>query len=162
MGCRPCVVAKHRCVTLEGGAIKVARKKMEDLEEGSSGGKKQKRKKEEEIEVEFSLVVEELWRRVERRWEESERWQEQWWNVVMAVLGQIMEDVGELLDGLVPEEKEKDKEKGTEEMEAEEAEEMGAGMEKDGDGDMEVEETLKETEKSADEVERVGRDVMEE
>ena len=35
--------------------------------------------------------------------------------------------------------------------EAEELGEMGAGMEKDGDGEMEVEETLKETEKSVDE-----------
>ena len=86
------------------------------------------------------------------------------------------------MDGLVPEEKEKGKEKGVEteaeemeiegaeEMETEEAEEMeteemeeaeemGVGMEKDRDGEMEVGETLKETEKLADEVER---DVMEE
>ena len=35
--------------------------------------------------------------------------------------------------------------------EAEESGEMGAGMEKDGDGEMEVEETLKEVEKSVDE-----------
>ena len=35
--------------------------------------------------------------------------------------------------------------------EAEESGETGVGTEKDGDGEMEVEETLKETEKSADE-----------
>ena len=46
--------------------------------------------------------------------------------------------------------------------ETEEAEEMGVGMEKDGDGEMEMEETLKEVEKSADKVERVEKDVMEE
>ena len=33
----------------------------EDVEEGSSGGKKWKRKEEEEIEAEFGLVMEELW-----------------------------------------------------------------------------------------------------
>ena len=82
----------------------------------------------------------------------------------MATLECIADDVWDLLDRLVPEEKEKGKEIGvetdaeemeTEEMgeaeEAEESGEMGAGMEKDGDGEMEVEETLKETEKSADE-----------
>ena len=81
-----------------------------------------------------------------------------------ATLERITDDVRDLLDGLVPEEKEKGKEIGvetdaeemeTEEMgEVEEAEEMGktgAGTEKDGDGEMEVEETLKETEKSVDE-----------
>ena len=81
-----------------------------------------------------------------------------------ATLERIMDDVWELLDGLVPEEKEKGKEKGVEtdveemEMEetgeAEEAEELGetgAGVEKDRDREMEVEETLKETRKSADE-----------
>ena len=36
------------------------------------------------------------------------------------------------------------------------------GIEKDRDGDMEVEETLKEMEKSVDEAERVEWDVMEE
>ena len=74
-----------------------------------------------------------------------------------------MDDVQELLDGLVPEEKEKGKEKGVE-MKAEEmeTEETGAGMEKDRDGDMEMEEMLKEAEKSVDEVERVEKDVMEE
>ena len=80
-----------------------------------------------------------------------------------------MDDVRELLDGLVPEEKEKGKEKGvemdveemeTEEMEdSEESGETGVGAEKDRDRKMEVEETLKEAEKSADEVEK---DVMEE
>ena len=44
-----------------GDTIKVSRKKMEDVEEGSSGGKKRKRKEEDEIEAEFGLVVEELW-----------------------------------------------------------------------------------------------------
>ena len=81
-----------------------------------------------------------------------------------ATLERIMDDVCDLLDGLVPEEKEKGKEIGVEtdveemEMEemgeAEEVEEMGetgAGTEKDGDGEMEVEETLKEVEKLADE-----------
>ena len=115
--------------------------------------------------AEFGLVVGELWRRVERRWEESEQQQDQRWATVMTVLGRIAGDVWELLDGLVLEEKEKGKEKETEEMEAEETEvtgETGAGTERDGDGDMEVEETLKEAEKSADEAERVEKDVMEE
>ena len=147
-----------------GDTIKVSWKKIEDMEEGSSGGKKQKRKEEEEIEVEFGLVVEELWGWVARRWEESEQQQEQRWATVMATLERIMDDVQELLDGLVLEEKEKGKEKGvemdmeemeTEEMgEAEEVEESGemeAGVEKDGDGEMEVEEMEKEMEKSADE-----------
>ena len=40
-------------------------------------------------------------------------------------------------------------------------EETGAGTERVGDRDMEVEEMLKEAEKSADEVERVEKDVME-
>ena len=70
----------------------------------------------------------------------------------------------DLLDRLVPEEKEKGKEirveTDVEEMEteeageaeeAEESGEMGAGTEKDGDREMEVEETLKEAEKSVDE-----------
>ena len=78
----------------------------------------------------------------------------------------------ELLDRLVSEEKEKGKEMGVEmdvkemEMEemgeaeeAEESGEMGAGTEKDGDREMEVEETLKEVEKLADEAEK---DMMEE
>ena len=82
-----------------------------------------------------------------------------------ATLEHIVDDVWELLDGLVPEENEKGKEKGvemdmeeieteeTEEVEeAEESGETGAGMEKDRDREMEVEETLKEAEKSADEV----------
>ena len=56
-----------------GDTIKVSQKKMEDMEEGSSGRKKQKRKEEEEIEAEFRLVVEELWGQIVRRWEESER-----------------------------------------------------------------------------------------
>ena len=105
----------------------------------------------------------------EEKWEESEQWQEQRWATITATLGHIADDVRELLDGLVPEEKEKGKEKGVEmeaeEMETEEmeeAEKMGVGMERDGEGDMEVEETLKEAEKSADEVERVEKDVMEE
>ena len=81
-----------------------------------------------------------------------------------ATLECITDDVWELLDRLMPEEKEKGKEKGVEtdaeEMEMEEtgeAEEAGetgetgAGTEKDGDGEMEVEETLKEMVKSADE-----------
>ena len=44
-----------------GDTIKVSQKKMEDVEEGSSSGKKWKRKEEDEIEAEFGLVVEELW-----------------------------------------------------------------------------------------------------
>ena len=97
-----------------------------------------------------------------RRWEESEQRQEQRWAAVTATLERIADDVWELFDGLVPEEKEKGKEKGVEmdveEMETEEtgeAEELGemeVGVEKDGDGEMEVEETLKEVEKLADEV----------
>ena len=149
-----------------GDTVKVSWKKTEDMEEGSSSGKKQKRREDEEAaEAEFSLVVEKLWGRVVRRWEESERRQEQRWATVMAMLECITDDVWELLDGLVLEEKEKGKEKGVEmdaeEMEMEEMEEVeeaeesgetGAGMEKDRDGEMEVEETLKSAEKSADEV----------
>ena len=144
--------------------IKVSQKKMEDMEEGSSGGKKQKRKEEEEIEAEIRLVVEELWGWIVRRWEELEQWQEQRWSAMMATLERIVDDVQDLLDGLVPEEKEKEKEIGvemdveemeTEEMgeaeEVEESGETGARTEKDGDGEVEVEETLKEMEKSADE-----------
>ena len=147
-----------------GDTIKVSQKKMEDVEEGSSSRKKQKRKEEDEIEAEFGLVVEELWGGVARRWEELEWRQEQRWAAMMATLERIMDDVWELLDRLVLEEKEKGKEKGVEmdmeEMEteetgeAEEVEESGetsAGVEKDRDGEMEVEETLKETEKLADE-----------
>ena len=163
------MLAKWWCATLEGDTIKVSWKKMEDVEEGSSSGKKQKRKEEDEIEMEFGLVVEELWRRVVTKWEESERQQEQRWATIMTALGHLMDDVRGLLDGLVPEEKEKGKEKGVEmeaeEMETEEteeAEEMGVGMEKDGDREMEMEEMLKEVEKSADKVERVEKDVMEE
>ena len=141
----------------------MSQKKTEDVEEGSRGRKKWKRKEDEEIEAEFGLVVEELWGRVVRRWEGLEWRQEQSWAAVTATLERIADYVWELLDGLVLE-KEKGKEKGVEtdmeemEMEetgeAEEAEElgeMGAGVEKDGDGEMEVEETLKEAEKSADE-----------
>ena len=133
---------------LEGDTIKVSQKKIEDVEEGSSSRKKQKRREEDEIEAEFGLVVEELWGRVARRWEESERWQEQRWATVMATLECIVDDVQELLDGLVPEEKEK----GVEEMEmeetgeveeAEESGETGVGVEKDGDGEMEVEEMFR-------------------
>ena len=81
-----------------------------------------------------------------------------------ATLERIVDDVQDLLDRLVPEEKEKGKEIGVEmdaeeiEMEemgeveeAEETGETGVGTEKDGDGEMEVEETLKEAEKSVDE-----------
>ena len=147
-----------------GDTIKVSQKKMEDVEEGSSSRKKRKRKEEEEIEVEFGLVVEELWGWIVRRWEELEWQQEQRWAAMTATLERIADDVQDLLDGLVPEEKEKGKEIGvetdaeemeTEEMweveEAEEMGEMGAGTEKDRDGEVEVEETLKEVEKSADE-----------
>ena len=146
MGLQGLHTAKQWCTTAEGDTIKVSQKKMEDMEEGSSSRKKQKRKEDEEAaEAEFSLVVEELWRRVVTRWEESEWWQEQRWAAVMEMLGHIMDDVWELLDELVPEEKEKGKgkEKGVEmeveemEMEeTEEAEEMGTGMEKDR-GDIE-------------------------
>ena len=104
-----------------GDTIKVSWKKTEDVEEGSSSGKKQKRKEDEEIEMEFGLMVEELWRRVVRKWEELEWQQEQRWAAILATPGHITEDVRELLDGLVPEEKEKGKEKGVE-MEAEEME----------------------------------------
>ena len=138
------------CNSLGGGdTIKVSQKKMEDVEEGSSSGKKWKRKEEEEIEAEFGLVVEELWGRIVRRWEELERQQEQRWAAVMVTLEHITDNVQELLDRLVLEEK--GVETDAEEMEMEEMGETGAGMEKDGDGEMEVEETLKETEKSADE-----------
>ena len=147
-----------------GDTIKVSWKKTEDVEEGSSGGKKRKRKEEDEIKEEFGLVVEELWGRVIRRWEESERQQEQRWAAMTATLERIADNVWELLDGLVLEEKEKGKEKGVEtdmeEMEMEEMGEveeveesggMGAGVEKDRDREMEVEEMEKETEKLVDE-----------
>ena len=128
--------------------------------EGSSGGKKWKRKEDEEIKAEFRLVVEELWGQVARRWEESELQREQRWAAMTATLECITNDVQELLDGLVPEEKDKGKEKGVEmdmeEMETEgtgeveeveESGETGVGAEKDRDREMEVEEM----EKSADE-----------
>ena len=147
-----------------GDTIKVSWKKTEDLEEGSSGRKKQKRKEEEEIEAEFRLVVEELWGWIVRRWEESEQRQEQRWAAMTATLERIADDVRDLLDRLVPEEKEKGKEirvemdaeemetEGTGEVEeVEELGETGAGTEKDGDREMEVEETLKEVEKLVDE-----------
>ena len=97
-----------------GDTIKVSRKKTEDVEEGSSSRKKRKRKEEEEIEAEFGLVVEELWGRITRRWEESEWRQEQRWATVTATLERIADDVQDLLDKLVPEEKEKGKEIGVE------------------------------------------------
>ena len=162
--CKACATAKWQSAMAGGDTIKVSWKKTEDVEEGSSGRKKWKRKEEEEIEAEFGLVVEELWGRVVRRWEESEQQQEQRWATVMATLERIVDDVRDLLDRLVLEEKEKGKEIGVEtdaeemEMEetgeaeeAEESGEMGVGMEKDGDREMEVKETLKETEKLADE-----------
>ena len=159
--CRACTTAKRWCAMAGGDTIKVSQKKMEDVEEGSSGRKKQKRKEEDEIEAEFRLVVEELWGRIVRRWEESERRHEQRWAAVTATLERIADDVWDLLDRFVPEEKGKGKEIGVEtdveemEMEetgeAEETGEMGAGTEKDRDGEMEVEETEKEMEKSVDE-----------
>ena len=123
-----------------GDTIKVSQKKMEDVEEGSSSRKKWKRKEEEKIKAEFGLVVEELWGWITRRWEESEQWQEQRWATMMATLERIVDDVQDLLDGLVLEEKEIGVEMDVEEMEteetgeAEEAGEMGAGTEKDGGG----------------------------
>ena len=162
---RPVPLPNSRAQWWGWDTVKVSWKKMEDVEEGSSGRKKQKRREDKEAaKVGFSLMVEELWGRVARRWEESEWWQEERWAAVTATLGCIADDVRELLDGLVLEEKEKGKEKGVEmdveEMETEEtgeAEEVeesgetGVGMEKDRDGEMEVEETLKEAEKSVDE-----------
>ena len=79
-----------------------------------------------------------------KKWEESERWQEQRWTTVTATFGHIVDDVQELLDGLVPEEKEKGNEKGVEteveEMEMEEVEETGAERDRreyGGRGDLE-------------------------
>ena len=92
---------------MEGDTIKVSQKKTEDVEEGSSSRKKQKRKEDEEIKAEFGPVIEKLWRRVVRKWEELERRQEQRWAAISATLGHIMDNVQELLDRLVPEEKEK-------------------------------------------------------
>ena len=95
---------------------------------------------EEKIEAEFGLVVEELWGWITRRWEESEQQQEQRWATMMATLERIMDDVQDLLDGLVLEEKEIGVEMDVEEMEteetgeAEEAGDTGAGTEKDGGG----------------------------
>ena len=99
-----------------------------------------------------------------RRWEKLEQRQEQRWAAMMTMLERITDDVRDLLDRLVPEEKEKGKEKevetDAEEMETEEtgeveeveeSGEMGVGTEKDRDREMEVEETLKEAEKSTDE-----------
>ena len=162
--CKACTTAKQQCAMVGGDMIKVSWKKTEDMEEESSSGKKWKRKEEDEIEAEFRLVVEELWGWIVRRWEELEQWQEQRWAAMVATLEHITDDVQYLLDGLVPEEKEKGKEIGVEmdveEMEteetgeaeeAEESGETGAGTEKDRDGEMEVEETLKEMEKWADE-----------
>ena len=147
--CKACTTAKQWCAIAGGDTIKVSRKKTEDMEEGSSGGKKQKRKEEEEIEAEFRLVVEELWGWIVRRWEESEQQQEQRWATVTATLECIADDVQDLLDRMVLE-KEKGKEIGVK-TDAEEMGETGAGIEKDRDGEMEVEETLKETEKLVDE-----------
>ena len=48
---KACTTAKRQCATSEGDTIKVSWKKMEDVEEGSSGGKKRKRKEDEEIEA---------------------------------------------------------------------------------------------------------------
>ena len=90
------------------------------------------------VSAEFSLVVEELWRRVERKWKESERQQEKRWATVTEMVERIAEDVRELLDGLVPEEKE------MQETEAEEMQEIGAETERDRDGDIEVDEMLRE------------------
>ena len=58
--CKACATAKWRSAMAGGDTIKVSWKKMEDVEEGSSGRKKWKRKEDEEIEVEFRLVVEKL------------------------------------------------------------------------------------------------------
>ena len=146
------------CNSLGGDTIKVSQKKMEDVEEGSSSGKKWKRKEDDKIKAEFRLVVEELWGRVARRWQELERWQEQRWAAVMVTLEHITDNVQELLDRLVLEEKgvetdaeEMEMEEMGEAEEAEESGETGVGKEKDRDREMEVEETLKETEKLADE-----------
>ena len=96
-----------------GGTLLRCPRRRQDMEEGSSSGKKWKRKEDEEAaEVEFSLMVEELWGRVARRWEELEWRQEQRWATMMATLGHIADDVWELLDRLVLEEKEKGQEKG--------------------------------------------------
>ena len=58
--CRACATAKWQCTLAGGDTIKVSWK-TEDVEEGSSGRNKWKRKEDKEIEVEFGLVVEELW-----------------------------------------------------------------------------------------------------
>ena len=174
--CKACATAKQWCATAGGTPSRCPGRRRKTWRKG---GKKQKRKEDKEAaEAEFSLVVEDLWGRVVRKWEELERWQEQRWAIVMVTLGHIVDGVRELLDRLMLEEKEKGKEKGVEtdaeEMEMEEMEEMeeveeveesgetGVGAEKDGEGDMEVEETLKKVEKLADEAERVEKDVMEE
>ena len=92
---------------MEESLIKVVQKKTEDVEEGNSAGKKCKRREDKEVaEAEFSLMVEELWKRVERKWEESENR----WAVMTEVVERIAEDMRELLDGLVPEENKKEKE----------------------------------------------------
>ena len=45
--CQACTTAWQWCTMSEGDTIKVSQKKMEDVEEGSSSGKKQKRKEED-------------------------------------------------------------------------------------------------------------------
>ena len=123
--CKACATAKQWCAMAGGDTIKVFWKKMEDVEEGS--GKKRKREEEEETEAKFRLVV--------RRWEESELRQEQRWAAMTATLEHIADDVQELLDGLVPEEKVKGKEKGVEtDMEEMEIEEMGEAEEVEESG----------------------------
>ena len=64
-----------------------------------------------------------------------EQWQEQRWAAVTATLECITDDVQELLDGLVPEEKEKGKEKGVEmDVEEIETEETGEAEEAEESG----------------------------
>ena len=105
-------------------------------EDRECGGRKRKRKEEEEIKAEFRLVVEELWRQIVRRWEELERRQEQRWATVTATLEHIVDNVQDLLDGLVPEEKEKGKEIRVEtDVEEMEMEEMGEAEEAEESGE---------------------------
>ena len=98
--------------------------------------KEEEEEEEEEIKAEFRLVVEELWRQIVRRWEELERRQEQRWATVTATLEHIVDNVQDLLDGLVPEEKEKGKEIRVEtDVEEMEMEEMGEAEEVEESGE---------------------------
>lgn len=143
---------KRKCMMMEETAIKVVWKKMEDLEEGSSRGRKLRQN------------LGWWWRSCERGWKGSGRSQRGGWEEMTELVEQIAEDVRELFDGLVLVLEDKGKEKESEGMEVEKEteDEIGVETQRDVDGDLEMEETLKESEKLVDEADRVERDVIEE